>query len=202
MKISKTTAVDLLKALNFKTAANWDATKLADKLSKLGQLDDIENETLDDERLQKALKATLAAAAKEDEIVVTEPVEEAAEEEAPKKPAAKKPAAKAKAEEEGAEAEEESVPVHPKKPTAKQAAAAKEAAAKAKAAKAKAAKEAKEPHRTLHYLAGALLKEHGLDTDPAKLVKELNKLSGRSNDAESLFQIKKAVNAIKGYLGK
>lgn len=123
MKISRSDAVALMEALDYKTAARWSLKKLADKITGLPDILDEETE-IEDKKLSKLLKEVLNAVENDDEIVVLEDEveEEETEEEAPKpkkkgdKKTAKRGSKKASDDEETeTEAEEEeSVPVKPK----------------------------------------------------------------------------------------
>lgn len=119
MKLSKSDAVALMEALDYKTAARWSVKKLADKITGLPDILDEETE-VEDKKLAKLLKKVLKAVENEDEIVVLE--DEAEEEEAveeapkPKKKGAKKAVKRSrkKASDDEDDEEEESVPVKPK----------------------------------------------------------------------------------------
>lgn len=122
MKLSRSDAVALMEALDYKTAARWSVKKLADKITGLPDILDEETE-VEDKKLAKLLKKVLNAVENEDEIVVLEDEaeEEETEEEAPKpkkksaKKAVKRGSKKASEDEAEDEAEEEeSVPVKSK----------------------------------------------------------------------------------------
>ena len=53
-----------------------------------------------------------------------------------------------------------------------------------------------------NYFAGQIIKKHGLDADITDaLVAQVDKLTGKPNPKESLFCLRNARHAIRGYLG-
>lgn len=213
MKIYRSLALALLVSLGFKTADKWDAKKLSDKINKLNeQVDD--DTKVDDEDQQKALAKILKAiaAAKPVEILA-DPAEEA-EAEIEEAPVPAKKPAKAAAKPAPVAEEEVEIEAATAKPTPKKAAttAAPGGAGKTTVKPPKPAPAPKPPKtttpgvresRSRPYLAGIVIKKHTRAAGITEvMITELDAAYGKPNPAESLFCLRNAWHAIRGYVTK
>lgn len=195
MKVYRSMAVAIMVALGFKTAEKWPADKLAEKVNKLNEQVDADTK-LDDAIMQGELTKILKKIAAEQTVTIIPDVEEDAP--APAKPA--KAPAKAAPAAEAEEAAPAKAPAKPAKPTA---------APGSGKTTTKAPKAAKEPRETIPgvrnsrsrpYLAGLIIKKHTRDAGITDvMVKELDAAYGKENPAESLFCLRNAWHAIRGY---
>ncbi len=201
LKVGLTMARAVFVALGFAPAKKWDATRALDKVMKLNEMgeDDL---TLDDADLQATVTSILAALEKKQIIDIVDDTEDDAPAvpAKPAKPVAKTKGATAEAAKETNAAGDELLPVTPPKKPAKP----------AKEAKAKEEKPPKDPGipgvrptRTRPYLAGIIIKKAtraaGI-TDA--MVAELDEAYGKKNPAESMFCLRNAWHAIRGYVTK
>ncbi len=217
LKIKRNNAIALFLALGLKKTAALTNDKLQAKLLKLGELPDIETTVIDDDMVTTKVpeqykgsltgakltkgKDTVLAAIKsgrpivvEDDAPAAAPAGEAAkpDEVVNVKPnAAEKKAAAEKAKAEAAAAKE----------AAKKKAAEEKAAAKA-AAKTPSLPGVRETV-TRPFVAGQIIKRHGGlaagVTDA--MVAELDKEYGKVNPTESMFCMRNAWHAIRGFMG-
>jgi hypothetical protein len=203
VKISRADAVALCTGLGFKTAGKWDKQRMIVKLKDVIQMVDdcgevgVEEDTPDADRLNKLLVA-LAKAKDELELVSkieggeTESVE--LEEQAVAEPVAEKPAKKAKKKPEPKVEEEEEEEVE-EKPAKKAKKEKKEKPAKV------ASKGGIRSIENRRYMAGIILREHGLDGGVTEgMIKEVDDKYGKSNMDASRKQLVDAWHALNGYL--
>lgn len=185
MKIKREVAVAMFVALGFKTADKWPGERLVQKLEKLQEVvkPDV-LEKMDDAALKTTINKALEAAKNEDGFIILgeDPKAEEAPAEKPakggKKAAADKPAKEEKPAKEKKEKQE------------------------------KPAKPEKEPGppgvrytRSRPYLAGVLIKKlGGLKAGiTEEHVKQLDEAYGKENPAESMFCLRNAWHAARGY---
>lgn len=215
VQVTRTAAIALFTELGITTANKWNAKRMGAKLQKIDEMVDDDTD-IEDEEIDATLTTLLEAIEAEEDIEVV------AGEKAPAKPAKEAPkgkkAAKPKeAEEEDGDGddgeEEETVPVQTAAQKKKAAAAAKKAKAAeekkaAAAAKKKAAEEKKaaaipgvRETRTRPFLAGVVIANHGgLKAGVTEeMVQELDELYGKENPSESMFTLRNAWHAIRGF---
>ena len=181
LEIARDAAVALFTELGLKSAAKWNAKRMAGKLAKVDMMVD-EDVVIEDPDVCETLTACLEAIANDDEIVVVSEVskEVSAEDEL----AAPKAKAKAKAKAKDAPAKKES-----KKESKKEPEPEKEQFPGVREAK------------TRSYYAGTVVAKHGMAAGVTKdMLDELNEAFGKANDVESRFRLKDAWHAIRGYL--
>lgn len=173
MKVTKAAAVALFEALGVKTAAKWTPKRLSDKLAKVNDLVD------EDTDLEGEVAKTLTA--------VQEAIEngEGVEVEGQKKASggAKKDADKkdtpAKGKGKKDDDDDEAKPEKPKKPSTP----------------------GVRNSRTRPFLAGVLIKKHGRKAGVTdEMVAELDEMYGKENPAESMFCLRNAWHAIRGFM--
>jgi hypothetical protein len=208
MKVKIATARTILTKAGYKTAAKWDAKKCAEHLPKMTEYFE-GNEFPDDEYMTKQIKAVLATIAENGTFEVIDAEEPpATEDEAPPPKKAATPAKKAPA---PAAEEAPAAPAKGKKaatPAATTTTTEEGGAGKKKTPA--APKPPKEPampgvraSRSRPYLAGIVIKKAGRDagiTDA--MVAELDEAYGKPNPTESMFTLRNAWHAIRGYVTK
>lgn len=180
MKIKREVAVAMFVALGFKTADKWPGERLVQKLEKLTEVvkPDV-LEKMEDATLKTTVTKALEAAKNEDGFIILG--EDPKAEEAPAKAADKKGGKAAK------EPKEEKPPKEKKEKPAKP------------------VKEAGPPGvrytRSRPYLAGVLIKKlGGLKAGiTEEHVKQLDEAYGKENPAESMFCLRNAWHAARGY---
>jgi outer membrane biosynthesis protein TonB len=200
MNITRDDAVALFSALGINTANKWNAKRMAAKLQKIDEMVD-EDTTLDGDE-EKTLAQVLVAIENEEEITV--------DAEEPKKPVAKGKVTKKPTKKEIPEKDEDEEDEEPKKPVAKGNAAQGKNSNKAAPKKEAKAKEPKKASTTgvrevvtRPYLAGQIIAKYGLAAGVTDdMVSELDDAYGKVNPAESLFTLRNAWHAIRGYTTK
>lgn len=213
MKIKKQKAIQILEALGVSAPENLGEAKLTRKLNTLNELATDET-TLEDGALNTSLHKCLQALEDGGAIELSDP-EEAVEKKAAPAAAAKNKAKSAATEE--AATEEEAAPKKAPKKKAKgapQVTTTPGGAGVKKAKKKKAAQEApekvaedpkgglgvREGSRSRPYLAGIILKKHGIDSGVTEeMVAELDAAYGKPNPRESKFTLRNAWHCVRGY---
>jgi hypothetical protein len=209
LNLKLATARCLLLKAGYKTAGGWTPEKCEEKILEVSEHLEAA-EYGDDEYLQGQGKKVIKAIADKTPIKVeaAAPAAEGEGEEAPPaKPAKKAPPAKPAPAAPAEEATEEA----PAKP-AKKAAAAKtaEEGGAGKTTKKAAPAKAAEPtmpgvrkSRSRPYLAGIIIKKHTREAGiTEEMVKELDTAYGKENPNESMFCLRNAWHAIRGFVTK
>jgi hypothetical protein len=205
MQIKHSVGVAIFAALGNAAAEKWVPTKLAKRLATIEDTLAGEEPEIEDAKVKKALDKVRAAVKAEDTIEVVDDrggAEEA--EEAPaEKPAKKAAAAPAKkaakaADPDEDEDEDDSVPV--KKAAEKKGVKTAKKAAAPKPAKEKSTTPGVRASRSRPYLAGIIIKKHTLEAGVTdEMCEELNTAYGKENTAESMFTLRNAWHAIRGW---
>jgi hypothetical protein len=199
VKISRADAVALCTGLGFKTAGKWNKQRMIVKLKDVIQMVEdggeveVEEGTPNAARLNKLLVAL--SKAKDELVLVSKDVDEVEpEEQVVVEPVAEKPAKKAKKKPEPKVEEEEEEEVEEK--SAKK--AKKEKKEKPEKVASKGGIRSIENRR---YMAGIILREHGLDGGVTEdMIKEVDDKYGKSNMDASRKQLVDAWHALNGYL--
>lgn len=221
MQIDQAKIHHLFQVMDFKTEEGWEITQYQRKLTGVLEAftrEDLESQVEDDPEAAVIMQQLLTAReAKEDVVIVDGKAAAASNGKAASKPKGKAAPAAAAAEAEPDEDDDheeaaDSAAQQPAKAAGKKgkgtnvatATATKpKAAAKGGKPKAAAARQPSGPRditTTRTYLAGQILKKHGIDSGVTDaMVKDLDKAAGKQNERESLFCLRNALNAIKGF---
>ncbi len=185
-QVTRDEAVALFNALGISSADKWNAKRMAAKLGKIEEMVD-DDTNIEDVDIDKTLTTCLEAIEADEEIKVVSETK-----------AAKDKDGKA---EKGSPAEKKEKEAAKKKEAKeKEAAKKKEAAEAAKKKKEADATPGVRKTRTRPFLAGVLIKQHGVKAGVTdEMVTELNEMYGKVNDAESMFTLRNAWHAIRGF---
>lgn len=216
-QITRSTAVALFQALGISSADKWNSKRMAAKLQKIDEMVD-DDTTIDDKEVDDALTTCLDAIEKGEEVEVVADAKPAAKAKGKAATKAKTKAKPKKVEEEEEEDEEdpeeeededeeedeeedETVPVRQPKKTKPKGKGKKAATKKEKPAPKKPSIPGVRETRTRPLLAGVVIKKHGgLKAGVTEeMVQELDELYGKENPAESLFTLRNAWHAIRGF---
>ena len=208
MQISRSQGVSLFNELGFAAAKNWNSQRMTTKIASIADLldDEVELPQAEATLLEGILEALEAG--KEVTVVPDQPGGKGKA----KGKAKAKPAPEPEPEPEDDEGDEEdeeeeededeeeeeddSVPAVPK--------AKKKSKTKPKAKKEKLPKEPSTPGvratRTRPFLAGIIIQGHGREAGITKeMVAELDEAYGKPNEVESIFALRNAWHAIRGF---
>lgn len=198
-QITRERAVELFVALGLTSATKWNAKRMAAKLAKIDEM--VDEDTNLEGTADETLTTVLEAIENDEDIEV----QAAAKEDAPAEPAkAKKGKGKGKGKDEEKpelkEGDEGWVDADAAEKKEKAAAEKKAAKEKAAAAKKKAAIPGVRATITRPFLAGQIIKKHGRKAGVTEaMVTELDEIYGKANPAESMFTLRNAWHAIRGF---
>ena len=204
MNVQKENVVTLFEELGVTAAAKWNVKRMEAKLAKIGEM--VDDDVVLTEDSKKLLDNIINAEANGEPITITTDATPAAEA-APAKGKAKATPAPDKAADKAAEKAAAKLQKDADKKAAEEKKAADKAAAKAAKDAAKAAAAPGIPGvretRTRPYLAGTLIAKYGPAAGVTEeMVAELDDLYGKVNPVESLFTLRNAWHAVRGFTEK